>query len=58
MGAFLQKHLDEIFILAGCALLLVGTYQVNPLYVWFEAGAMCIIVGVIVGVGQKTGGKP
>lgn len=50
-GAFLQKHLDDILILGGCGLLLVGTYQLSPVATWFVGGVIAIALGVLVGLG-------
>lgn len=52
--AFLQKHLDDLLILAGCGLIIYGTYLINPLAVWFVAGAMLIGFGVLVGLGADN----
>jgi hypothetical protein len=53
MQTFLQKHLDDLLALAGCALLLYGTYELSPLAVWFVGGGMCLIASVLWGIGQK-----
>lgn len=50
-GAFLQKHLDDILILLGCGLILVGTHQVLPVATWFVGGVMAIGLGVLAGLG-------
>jgi hypothetical protein len=50
---FLQKHLDDILILAGCGLILYGTSLISVIAPWFVAGAMCISLGFLVGLGQR-----
>ncbi len=52
MTAFLSKHLDDILMLIGCGLVLYGTWQVLPVATWFVGGGMCLIAGVLVGMGQ------
>ena len=47
------NYLDDILIVAGCGLILVGTYLVNPLAVWFVGGAQLIILGVLIGLGAR-----
>ena len=53
--AFLQKqlsrHLDDLLILLGCVLILIGVYLVYPVATWFVGGAMCISLGVLAGLG-------
>ncbi len=52
MKKALQRHLDDLMVLAGCGLILYGTYQVNPLAVWFVGGGMLIAGGIAVGIGE------
>ncbi len=47
------NYLDDIFIFAGCALILIGTYLLSPVATWFVGGAMCITAGVLVGMGGR-----
>jgi hypothetical protein len=44
------KYLDDLLILIGCALILVGTYQVCPVATWFVGGVMAIGAGVVLSV--------
>ena len=37
-------------ILAGCCLILYGTWLVNSTAVWFVAGGMLIVAGIMAGV--------
>lgn len=46
----MRKFLDDVLILAGCGSILYGTWLVNPIAVWFVAGAMLILAGVLAGV--------
>jgi hypothetical membrane protein len=53
----MMRFLDDIFILIGCLLILVGVYQVNPLLVWFVSGVMFLIAGILIGLGKTDGEK-
>jgi len=35
---WIKKYFEELLIAVGCALILVGTYQVNHVATWFVAG--------------------
>jgi hypothetical protein len=48
----MKRYLDDLLILVGCLLILVGVYQVLPVATWFVAGVMLIIFGVLFGLGQ------
>lgn len=47
----MRKYIDDILILTGCALVVYGSYLLNPVLVWFVSGAALIILGVLVGIG-------
>jgi hypothetical protein len=47
----MKKYLDDILILAGCALIELGTYIVDPIASIFMGGAILITLGVLVGLG-------
>jgi uncharacterized membrane protein SirB2 len=53
MKEFIRNYLDDLLVLAGCVLVVVGTYQVNPLATWFVGGVILIVLGVLVGMGGK-----
>ena len=46
----MRKYLDDLLGVIGCALILVGTYQISPLATWFVAGAMCIGWAFLLGI--------
>ncbi len=48
----MRKYLDDLLGVIGCALILVGTYQISPLATWFVAGGMCIAWGVLLGLSR------
>ena len=48
------RYLDDLLLLAGCVLILIGVYQVCPVATWFVAGAMLIVSGVLIGLGAKV----
>lgn len=49
----LQTYLEDLFLLAGCALILIGTYQLSPLATWFVGGGMCLLAGILIGLGAR-----
>jgi uncharacterized membrane protein SirB2 len=49
----LFDHLDDILIFTGCVLILIGVYLVSPVTTWFVAGGMCIVLGVLAGLGGR-----
>lgn len=48
----MRKYLDDVLAIAGCALILVGVWKYYPNLIWFAAGGMCLIFGVMVGLGR------
>lgn len=48
-----REILDDVLVLAGCGLVVYGTYLVSPVATWFVAGGMLIILGVLVGIGRS-----
>jgi hypothetical protein len=53
MRAFLQKHLDDILIVAGCIVLAFATWQISPIGAAFLVGVELIVLGVLAGVGGE-----
>jgi hypothetical protein len=49
----IKTYLDDLFLLIGCLLVLVGTYQLSPIATWFVAGGMFIAAGVLIGLGAR-----
>ncbi len=47
------KFLTDILLISGCGLILVGVYQVWPMATWFVGGAMLIIFGIAIGIGNR-----
>jgi hypothetical protein len=45
----MKRYFDDILLILGCVLILIGTYQVNLVATWFVAGGMFIGFGVLVG---------
>ena len=45
----MKKHLDDGLILAGCLMVLMGTWQACPVATWFVAGFMAISGGIVLG---------
>lgn len=54
LWALFNKVLDDLLILAGCGLILAGTYQVNPMATWFVGGVMAITLGILIGLGGRS----
>lgn len=50
---WIAKRQEDLFVLAGCALVLFGTWQVMPPAVPFVAGAMCIVWSVVLSIGGR-----
>jgi uncharacterized membrane protein SirB2 len=50
MKNFLQKFIDDLLIVTGCGLVLVGVWKVCPVATWFVGGCMCVIAGVVIGL--------
>jgi hypothetical protein len=44
---------DDFFFLLGCGLILFGTWRTWPVAIWFVAGGMCIVWGVLVALGGR-----
>jgi len=54
VGVFV-KFLDDLLVLGGCVLIVIGTWYVCPVATWFVAGIMLIGLGVLVGLVGKRG---
>lgn len=48
-----MKYLDDGLLFVGCGLILYGTWQVNPVATWFVGGGMCIVIGILIGIGSR-----
>jgi hypothetical protein len=53
LRAFLQKHSDDILIMAGCGLILYGISLVSIPWTWVVAGIMCLVLAVLIGFGGR-----
>ncbi len=53
VNRWFSKRQEDLFVLAGCALVLFGTWQVLPAAVPFVAGAMCIGWSVVLSIGGR-----
>jgi hypothetical protein len=53
MRAFLQKHLDDVLILAGSGLVVYGVSLLSLVAAWITAGIALIVFGVLVGLGGE-----
>jgi hypothetical membrane protein len=49
----IKNYVDDLLILAGCVLILIGVWRVCPVAVWFVSGGMLIVFGVLIGLGAK-----
>ena len=58
MSEKLQQFLDDLLILAGCALVLVFVFQVWPVGTWLVGGLMLIVFGVLIGLGGRHDDHP
>jgi hypothetical protein len=50
----MKRYFDDILLILGCVLILIGTYQLSPVATWFVAGAMLICFGVMVGLSGQS----
>lgn len=48
-----KKYLDDICILIGFILILIGTFQLSPVATWFVGGGMMVLAGLAVGWGSR-----
>jgi len=46
--------IDDLLILAGCSAILYGTWLLSPTAAWFVGGAMSIIIGTLIAIGQRS----
>ncbi len=53
MKTFLQKHLDDLLYVAGGALWVHATWQLNPIAAEYVAGVFCLVSCVLVGIGAS-----
>lgn len=44
-----MRFLDDIFLLVGCALIVVGVWQIFPPAAWVVAGLMLVGLAYLVG---------
>jgi hypothetical protein len=51
MRTFLQKHLDDVLILAGSGLVVYGVSMLSLVAAFIAAGIALIVFGVLVGLG-------
>ena len=47
------NYLDDLFIVLGCWMILIGVYVVCPVATLFVGGAMLICAGIIIGLGNR-----
>lgn len=55
MKPFLRKHLDDVMIALGCALIVAATVQLSWIAALYVAGGMLVVFGILAGLGM--GGK-
>jgi hypothetical protein len=48
-----RQQQDDLWILAGCALILFGTWQTAPWSTLFVAGAMCWGMALLISLGRR-----
>jgi hypothetical protein len=52
MKAFLQKHLDDIFLMIGAGLIVGATAVLSWVAALYVAGCFCLAAGVLIGLGR------
>lgn len=45
---WLKNHLEDVLIVIGFVLIVIGSYFVNPILPWFVSGAECLIFAFIL----------
>ena len=45
----MRRHLDDTFVGLGLTLGGIGVYTLWPVGVWFYSGAVCVLIGVVLG---------
>jgi hypothetical protein len=53
MGDVMRKYLDDALLVIGCALMVYGAYLIRPSAGWILAGFLCMVAGILVGLGGK-----
>lgn len=48
-----MKHIDDLLIFLGLAAIIYATYQLSWIAAVYLAGVSLIILGVLIGIGQK-----
>jgi hypothetical protein len=54
MRAFLQKHLDDLLIVPGCAALVYGVYLIYLPAAWIVGGVLLIGIGVALSLSMEV----
>jgi len=49
----MKRYLDDVLILLGCALILVGVWKINQVATWFVGGGMLIVFGIILAISRR-----
>jgi hypothetical protein len=48
-----NKYLEDLLIVAGFVLILVGVYYAYPLAAWFTGGLECLIMGFLIAASKR-----
>ncbi len=51
---WLKQQREDLLFLAGCALCLIGTYQISPVATWFVGGLACFVWILFLVLGGKS----
>lgn len=43
-----REYIDDLLVLAGFILILIGSYQITPVAAWFVGGAECFIAAFLI----------
>lgn len=55
IGAFLQKHLDDVLFVAGAGLIIYATWLLSMVAALYVAGGFCLAAAVLIGLGGNKG---
>lgn len=54
MITFFKRHLDDILILAGCALIVYATMLLSLIAALYVGGICLVVFGILVGLGMEA----
>lgn len=53
----MRKYVGDFLALLGCALLIWGAYEINPIAAKFTAGVLAIVAGIMIELADERKAK-